>query len=34
MEHLDRVHEFGERALGYVLAFGMGFIVSMIAFGN
>lgn len=31
--YLDRVHELGERALGYVIAFGLGFVGCMIAFG-
>jgi hypothetical protein len=31
---LDKISEFGNEALGYVIAFGFGFIVAMLAFGH
>jgi hypothetical protein len=31
---LDKINEFGHQALGYVIAFGYGFIVAMLAFGH
>ena len=30
---LDKIQEFGFKAVGYVLAFGAGFVVCMLAFG-
>ena len=31
---MDNVHAMGEKALGYVIAFGFGFLVAMVAFGG
>lgn len=31
---MDNVHAMGEKAVGYVMAFGFGFLVAMIAFGG
>lgn len=31
---IDRIHRLGEEALGYVIAFGFGFIFAMLAFGH
>jgi len=30
---LDKIQEFGFKAVGYVLAFGAGFVFCMLAFG-
>ena len=30
---MDNVHALGEKAVGYVLAFGFGFLVAMVVFG-
>lgn len=31
---IDQIHQAGEQALGYVIAFGYGFVIAMLAFGN
>jgi hypothetical protein len=31
---IDKIHQLGEESLGYVIAFGFGFVVAMLAFGN
>ena len=32
MKNIDKVNELGNKALGYVIAFGYGFIIAMMIF--